>query len=402
MKETITPNDAKKIAGLKWDWDTLETDRLKGTLTGLGDPVPGTDRKPLTEAAKAAVAKIDPKQIEALVLDPPRLAPRPAAPSAHQAKLDAAVLELIAHDWRPLLFPAGKAPAESYRIFTEPAETLYTLALAYPHCSPAVQDKIKARVAVLRAPGGPLSGPLGKDAYDNDQGEIRSFYDEAPAHLLKMGRPITRAAAGRLYPFWLWAYVTGDYASLQHDWPQIQTIVNAKANRSTPDWSNDRLSALIAAARLSKRVDDQASAANALFAAVEMIQLRLADELAHTEGGLIARAGNRSYLARWHYLDPDTARILKAFAGDVHQRLMDVYVDHHRPAWFIAWNTELLWRNESPFSFPDMSADIFAARAMILNEPPDAMAKYLDIPWCKGDEYYVQKLALLAGGAVRN
>jgi hypothetical protein len=48
-----------------------------------------------------------------------------------------------------------------------------------------------------------------------------------------------------------------------------------------------------------------------------------------------------------------------------------------------------------------MSADIFAARALILNERADQLARYLDLPWCKADEYYVQKLALLCTHAAK-
>ena len=114
---------------------------------------------------------------------------------------------------------------------------------------------------------------------------------------------------------------------------------------------------------------------------------------------LITTAGQRSLLGRWHFLGPDLARILRTFAGPIHRHLMDNYVDHHRPAWYVAWNVELLWRNEAPFSFPDMSADVFAARALILNEPADQLARHLDVPWCKGDEYYVQKLAILCARA---
>jgi hypothetical protein len=41
-----------------------------------------------------------------------------------------------------------------------------------------------------------------------------------------------------------------------------------------------------------------------------------------------------------------------------------------------------------------MSRDIFAARAFILGEPADALQKFIDLPWCRADEYYIQKLAL--------
>jgi hypothetical protein len=78
---------------------------------------------------------------------------------------------------------------------------------------------------------------------------------------------------------------------------------------------------------------------------------------------------------------------------------MDVYVDHHRPTWWLAWNVETLWGNEVPLAFPTESLEIFAARAMILNEPANDLEKFIDRPWCKGDEYYIQKLALALGSA---
>ncbi len=80
--------------------------------------------------------------------------------------------------------------------------------------------------------------------------------------------------------------------------------------------------------------------------------------------------------------------------GDVQRQLMNVYVDYHRPTWWLAWNVELMVRNESPMSFPTMSAEIFAARAMILREPAEQLERYLDLPWCKADLFYIQKIVM--------
>ena len=71
---------------------------------------------------------------------------------------------------------------------------------------------------------------------------------------------------------------------------------------------------------------------------------------------------------------------------------MDVYVDYHRPTWYLAWNVETMWRNECPFAFPTMAAEVFAARALILREPAEKLTRFLDIPWCKADLFYIQKL----------
>ena len=102
---------------------------------------------------------------------------------------------------------------------------------------------------------------------------------------------------------------------------------------------------------------------------------------------------NRTIFSRWRHLTPDVGAILAHFAGEVHRHLMSVYVDYHRPTWWLAWNVELMWRNESNFSFPTMSAEVFAARALLLREPAAELEACLDLPWCKADLFYIQKLA---------
>ena len=39
-----------------------------------------------------------------------------------------------------------------------------------------------------------------------------------------------------------------------------------------------------------------------------------------------------------------------------------------------------------------MAAEVFAARALILREPSEKLTRFLDIPWCKADLFYIQKL----------
>jgi len=86
----------------------------------------------LTEEAKAKMAAITDDQLDALIFR--RLFVRRVPASSHQAALGRR-RGVNRQTWRPLLFPAGKAPAEAYRLFTDPTETLYTLALAYPRAA---------------------------------------------------------------------------------------------------------------------------------------------------------------------------------------------------------------------------------------------------------------------------
>jgi hypothetical protein len=42
-----------------------------------------------------------------------------------------------------------------------------------------------------------------------------------------------------------------------------------------------------------------------------------------------------------------------------------------------------------------MADEVFAARALILHEPAEKLARYIDIPWCKADLFYIQKLLFI-------
>jgi hypothetical protein len=268
--------------------------------------------------------------------------------------------------------------------------------LAYRHLAPELQQKVKARIDRMSEPGGPLDGPVGRKSYDPAAGRVRSQYDEAPPALLKIANEVSRSDTAHIYPFYLWAIISHDWKHISLHWSAMKELINPEAEKGESDLGNGRLTGLIAACRIARHKDDPALT-RLLPLARQALRERLQYELSYTEGGLIAMAGNQhAVFGRWRHLDPDLGLILNTFTRDIHQHLMDVYVDYHRPAWYVAWNVELLWRNEAPFSFPGMSNDIFAARALILHEPADRLARFVDMPWCKGDEYYIQKLALFA------
>jgi PQQ-like domain/PQQ enzyme repeat len=393
-KEKLGEQDWAKITEMKWDWDTLGMPRLNHALSGLPGKMAGTRESPKWEEAKGAVGRIGDGELDRLILEAARWE-RVSGDAPQAGPLNSAVGELISKQWRPLLFPAGKHPAEAYRWFVDPSETLYTLALAYPNLSPEMRTKVKDYV------NGPLAGALGKRTFDLKAGEVRSAYDEPPEHLLKVAVDPVRSETARIYPRWLWAHVSGESERLKTDWPRLRDGIDPKAEKDESDLGNGRISGLMAACRIAKQVGDRASLDRLLPLTRSAIRERLQYELAHTEGGLMTRQNLRTLMGRWRNLNPDLARVLRTYAGPIHRRLMDVYVDHHRPAWYVAWNVELLWRNECPFSFPDMSRDIFAARAMILGEDDQRLARFVDIPWCRGDEYYAQKLAMAVSSRER-
>lgn len=394
---SLTDKEWKQIQQMPWDWDLLEMPRLNRFLESLPGKVPGTRQQPLKDQAEKKVASLPDEDWEAFLWEIPVVSlPQKKKIQQLQSRLEHYVQELISQEWRPLVFPAGKHPVESYRFFLEPTETLYTLARAYPYLKPSLQQSVKQYVAERRKPGGPLEGPLGQKAYSPHQGKHRSFYSPPPEELMVIQNDILRSEVARLYPVWLWSYNTDDGSWVEEYWTDFRRMFPSEPNRWEEDCWNGYLGGLIAFCRMAKQKKDGEALEQGLALVRKFFRQRLIYELAHPRGGLITQVPHlRTIFARWRHLTPEVGRFLATYAGEIHQNLMKVYVDYHRPTWWLAWNVELLWRNEAPFAFPTMSMEIFSARVFILREPAEKLLHYLDLPWCRADLFYIQKLVMI-------
>jgi hypothetical protein len=390
----LTDSEWVKIQKIPWEWDILETSRLNHLLKSLPDKVEGTRQKPLTQQAANVVSDLTDDELNRFIWEVPIIEFQDSSVlTSFQEEISRYVRELISNQWRPLLFPPGKHPREAYRFFTEPPETLYTLALAYKYLDSELQRDVKAYVARMSASGGPLEGPVGQRRYNPREGTVRTLYDPVPENMIQVRDDIIRGNLARLYPLWLWAQVTGDWSKVERDWQSLRQLVDQPPNKMEEDCRNAYLAGLIAYCRMALRMKDKEAVEKGVEKAQRAFRERLEYELAHTRGGLITQVPVlRTIFGRWRHLTPEIGRLCATYAKNTHQNLMDVYVDHHRPTWYLAWNVESMWRNECPFSFPTVAAEVFAARAMILREPAEKLARYLDIPWCKADLFYIQKL----------
>jgi hypothetical protein len=392
----FTEDEWKKVLRLPWDWDICEMPRLNHLLTSLPGKIPGTRQNPLTEQAAESVGRITDDQLDRFIWEVPTVEfTNTNDSSALRTELSRSVEELISKDWRPLVFPPGKHPREAYRFFTEPTETLLTLARAYEYLDSTLQKEVRQYIARMSHSGDPLDGPTGRRSYEPDTGEIRSLYDIPAERLFRVNNDITRQPLARLYPLWLWAHVTGNWSRIKGDWKLLRELVAEEPNKMEEDCRNGYLAGLIAYCRIAQRLRDNPAVEKGLSVTRNALRERLAFEFAYTRGGLISQVPvSRSIFSRWRHLTPEIGRICADYAGQTHKYLMDVYVDYHRPTWHMAWGVETMWRNECPFAFPTMSAEVFAAKALILHEPAEKLTGYLDVPWCKADLFYIQKLVL--------
>jgi len=384
----LTDEEWAKVQELPWDWDILQFDRLNHVLAALPGKVPGTIQQPLTEQAAERVSQISDGELDRFIWETPAVGQSEGPEEADlKAKLASEVRELISQPWQPLIFPPGKHPREAYRIFADPTETLFTLALAYPHVDADLRAGIRRYVEQLGLAGDPPDKP--------PVGAVRPYYDIQPEKLFRLMDDIGRGDVARLYPRWAWAHATNDWSNIERDWLRWKPLVNQPGNKMEEDCRNGYIAGMIAYCRMAEHMKDQDAVAQGVAATRKALRERLSYEFAYTRGGVIAAAPvSRSLFARWRHLTPEVGRFLAHYAGPIHERLMSVYVDYHRPTWSLAWGVETMWRNESPFALPTMSAEIFAARAWILHEPADRLARFVDIPWCKADLFHIQKLVL--------
>lgn len=298
------------------------------------------------------------------------------------------------------MFPAGKHPSEAYRFFADPSETLLALALAYPFLGDALRARARAHGDALIAGADPAAGLFERLAYDARAGKPRPAYAEPPESLLRVAAPEARGGLERLYPLWLWWRRTEGFEKLAAAWPRLRGLVSQPAGRFETDCGNARAAGLIAYCRLARRQGDAAALEEGLAAAKRALRQRLEYELAHPRGGLLlAVPVLRTAFSRWHRLSPEIGRLAAERAGPIQRRLMEVYVDYHRPLWHLAWGVETLVRNECPLELPSSAIDIFQARSWILGEPAAKLEGFLDLPWCKADEYFIEKLALVLAAA---
>ncbi len=390
----LTDAQWEKVQKMPWDWDLLGMSRLNHVLKALPGKIPGTFQEPVTEQAADLVSRITDAELDRIIWEVPSVRmPENSACEDLKQKLSSCVRELISKDWQPWVFPSGKHPREAYRFFTEPTETLYTLARAYNYLDSDLQREVKDYVLRASSAGGPLAGPTGRRSFDPTAGAVRSLYDIPTEKLFRVADDITRSDVARLYPIWLWAHTTGDWSRIERHWEDLRGLVDQPPNKMDQDCGNSYVAGLIAYCRLAAKMNDDGAVGKGLGVTREALRERLAYEFAHTRGGLITQVPVlRSIFGRWRHLTPEVGRLCAEYAGRIHRNLVDVCVDYHRPTWPLAWNVELMWRNECPFAFPTMSAEIFAARALILGESGEKLERFLDIPWCRADLFYIQKL----------
>jgi len=337
----------------------------------------------------------------------------PAAEGARVAtKLDVHVSELIdGWPWRPLHHVLGISGFETY--FDHPDELFYSLSLALPFLS--AKTRVAARAFLERqlrdAP------PYRIDGFDRTIGGVRESYS-VPEPLRAAGKGRARSAFG-VAAFELYVARLGDSADgtavLQNHWPAICERMKPLLERADTfdgtrrDDGSDRaellngdLAGLIAFARLAEHQHDSGTLAAALSHVQQLAQFRV--NLERTNPFILEKthfASKRLHnyaLTRYCALTDKVVQCLAGPTGELAaKRLRDFREE--RNGWYLALGDRVVGGENytNPLRF---GRAMFAGAALIEKLSSEQLLRFVDVPSCRADFYFIEKCALaLAGGA---
>ena len=378
----------------------------------VGKPWP---EQPTSETAPLAVPEPAPVPAAAELEQYVWAAVQPNAAAGDAAlgeRLDREVGRLLAGErLAPLYVQPGLAGREFF--FDSSDETVRALMLAYPHLPEKTRATAKAfaRQEMQRFPLW-----SGKCPYPLDEGRRRERFD-IPKAFLQPSRHRAPHPLGNLYALWLYVDRTGDAAVVEENWAAIKGCYEdfAKTNwRLDPDkcdvFGNRYIGGLIALARLAKGRDEALAgeaarrAAESLAALLESYQRGLAElrpvslrsiqEVDRFIGGgnsIFCSDAHSAKIAKFLDLTPEIAAAVRDHAGEAARAYLRV-IDLMMPGWYLAWEERQVHFGENFADYPDQALSILNAKALIAREADARLERALDLPWCEGDLFFIEKI----------
>ncbi|MBC7250169.1 MAG: PQQ-binding-like beta-propeller repeat protein [Anaerolineae bacterium] len=375
----------------------------------VSPPLDGAPVYPSTPAVNVP----SPSDLEEYVLYVEEYNPDLMAVSDLRARLEAEVSDVISGEpYAPFFLLTGKGYGQFF--FADPSEELYALSISLPYLSSGLQAQVKAYLAQRAAQYNPLTSQ-----FPVDEGKRREHYRVVDTDNWQACqeywdcKPRVPPLEERLYHLWAYAYYTGDWSLVENSWSTITSQVHANINPDDPasllhsmynDSINRRVSALIAYTRMAEYLGDQTEYVWGLGAATRGLQARISYEetnrpgygewIGEKEAGKFMSTtwGGGGKIVRYRDLVPEIGRALRDYAwGDMQNQ--DAFIETVAPAQYLAWSFAV-GRTEQFTNFPSQAHEIFQAKALIMDGDTDTLRRYLSVPWCAGDLYYIEKLVL--------
>jgi hypothetical protein len=347
-----------------------------------------------------------------------KFTPPPVPREALERELIATVKAVLARRWAPLYVQPGIAGREFF--FDHSRDQFESLLAARPYLPGDLRQSVDDHLAAEWTAHPPYTT---RGEYPTAEGDRREYF-HVPAEYLK-----PTGAEKPLHPF-LGLAACAQYAAsspaarekVAATWPTLRGVfddfckTNWRLDRDKGDLEANRiLAALYATASLARDNNDPDTAARAteLAHATEealvtwwqraaaraedpMIFSNVAELdrfLARGDDLFFHVSAHRAKLALFRHTTPEIAKLLHARCPDATAKVWRRFT-RLCATWWLAGEERQVHYGENLFDPPDFSLDAFsfAARTQSIDT-----ARRVDLPFCRADLFYIQKLALALG-----
>lgn len=341
---------------------------------------------------------------ESFVWRGPDLVPSSTSPEARRiaAKLEAHVTDFLAGaPWTPFHHTLGISGYEAN--FAHPDEMYLALAFATPWLKPGTAEKVREFLASQLKSGPP---PYGEAGFEFRVGRARESY-EVPENLRRSGRAAASHALG-VYAFWAYCHYCRDSVAAREHWPLAKARMKSlletdyafdprRTNyaKSESERLNGDLAGLLGLARLARLVKESETERQAIARARQLLELRVNLERVNpqiVEKSADATKGLHNFkLARYCALVPEVADALRRHTEGCATAHLELF-RQERNGWYLAFGDRYIG-GENYTNPLHLSRSLFAGAAVIEELPAGQLAGFVDVPWCRGDFYFIEKCA---------
>lgn len=285
--------------------------------------------------------------------------------------------------------------------FNHPDEMFYALSTALPFLSPSLAHETKAFLEreLARHP------PCSIEGYRNEAGANRAPY-ALPSDVRIRGVGRAKDAFG-IYALWAYCHYSDDAAAAERTWPEVKARIAPLVNQPYDfdiygkDYTHDEaehlnadLAGLIGYLRLARMAGDKTALDASRLRCRELLERRI--NLERVNSALVNPTHSTTShlhvfkLARYVDLVPSVGRCLREHAPVASARLREFRAE--RETWYMAFGDRLIG-GENYTNPPHFARSLFAAGVFIEQIDADKLTRFVDVPWCEGDLYFVEKAA---------
>ncbi|MFO8011983.1 MAG: hypothetical protein R6X20_01625 [Phycisphaerae bacterium] len=366
--------------------------------------VPAAGQNVIDAAAHAQSLEpvhLDAPHLGVLLGETPDFAARAKGEEADRvrAKLNAHVAAMLeGWPWKAFHNTLGISGYEAY--FNHPDEAVYALAIALPQLDEEVREQARRFLAehIENHP------PYDREGYENRRGRPRERYT-VPDGLRPDGHGKANGRFG-VYALWAYCYWAEAPDAAKAHWEAVckrmapllekpyefdirkQDDTHDEAERLTAD-----LAGLAGLARLARMAGNAETARRARTKALELLELRV--NLERVNPRILEKTHSATKtlhiakLARYCDLVPEVGRAVADLSGGMGRARLAAF-RAKRNAWYLAF-TERLIGGENYVSPPHMGRAMMAGATFVERLPAEDLLGFVDIPWCEGDLYFIEK-----------